>query len=406
RAAGERLTEAFAPLGLSEPAGRPALQAALADHQAARQEVHDLERAREAHRHSAQRSEELRTELAVLAGELGELESEREDARHRRSAYAARLRELQAQLEQPDMARLRTRLDELRRQERGRQRRHQELVSEHTASQTELRLLEGRLPELQAQEQAARAAVSAATEALEQARAAHPRLSTEAAPDLKTAGGSQEVETAQHSLIDAFERVRPVLEVPVSYYPRLTAAGPRFLLHGEEATPDILFHHLSEELDRTRLLLNEEEARLFHDELIRELVEELDGRQRQAHGWTEDIRAILRRLDFHGERLDLQSSVTAGRAHVAGRLPELIDARTAPVHQPDTWWRSVQDELRQTIRRLQQEEGAERSLSERLAQTLDYRQWLEFGFYSVRETGRHPLTDANFARRSGGERSA
>lgn len=181
--------------------------------------------------------------------------------------------------------------------------------------------------------------------------------------------------------------------------------GVRFNLEGQAALPDELLEHLAGELEAAQRLLSDEEARVFREELVYELVEELDRRLREAQTWVKQTQGILRNLEFHGERLDLEMY----RREPSG-LAALVDGRIDPAHQPEHWWRGVRQEIRHLIQRLRENPDSERSFNQQLEQALDYREWYGFRFFS--EVGqnearrRRELSDRVFLTRSGGERSA
>ena len=404
--AADALATAFAPLNLPETASRESLGAARTDFRAAQGEWAQVGTLRERLARAVQDMEILTEQLAEHAQVISDLEAERTAQEAQRDALAAQLTRLRSELDAPDAAKLRARLNELRQRDRELERAGRELLRGLTATQERLRFVTERLPLLSRTAADAGAALEAAAADLASARAAHPLLSEAAAPDLTPAATQADVDAANYALRDTFDRARPLLESPESYHPQFSPAGPRFFLQGEAATPDALLSHLEAELDTARQLLTDEEARVFHDELIRELVEELDSKQRQAQAWVKNIRRTLEDLHFHDERLDLQSRVQAAENSLAGTLSGLIDARIDPAHQPESWWKAVQDEVRGMVRTLQAQPSAEYSFAQALERTLDYREWLHFTFLSVTPSGKREITDRTFAQRSGGERSA
>ncbi|MFC6663773.1 hypothetical protein [Deinococcus multiflagellatus] len=146
---------------------------------------------------------------------------------------------------------------------------------------------------------------------------------------------------------------------------------------------------------------------MFHDELIRELVEELDQKQRLATAWIDRLRTTLRGLSFHSEQLDVRTRVAPPPGEPVAQLAALIDTRIDPTHQPATWWQAVRDEVRRLIQALQARTGADVSFAQALERALDYREWTQFTFFSVTLDRRREITDRTFAQRSGGaERDA
>ena len=404
--AADALGQAFAPLNLPAAASRESLNAARNDYRAAQSEWVQVGTLRERLSRAAQDIQTLTEQLSEHAQAISDLETERHAQEAQRDALAEQLTRLRSELDAPDAAKLRARLNELRQRDRELERAGRELLRGLTTAQERRRFVTERLPHLSRAAAEAAAALEAAAKALSTARAAHPLLSAEAAPDLSPVTAQADVDAATYAMWETFDRARPVLEAPESYHPSRTPDGPHFFLQGEQATPDALLTHLEAELEAARQLLTDEEARVFHNELIRELVEELDSKQRQAQSWVKNIRHTLENLHFHDERLDLQSRVQATENSEAGTISGLIDARVDPAHQPEGWWKAVQEEVRRIVRSLQASPHPEQSFTQSLERTLDYREWLQFTFLSVTPTGKREITDRTFAQRSGGERSA
>jgi energy-coupling factor transporter ATP-binding protein EcfA2 len=415
------LAMAFAPLNPQAPsesqipAGRESLEDAQADFRAAREQWAQAQALQDTLERTRAELEQLTEQLAEHAQETGQLETERGVLEATRDALQTTLLALRGQHDAPDAARLRAQLNELQARARELERARRELIRQLTAAQERLRFISERLPALTAAAAAAQAEVEQADTQLLAARAAHPRLATGAVTgpeqdaDLTVPASEREVQAAGYALREEYDRSRPLLEAPESYHPHYTPAGPRFYLQGEVSTPDALFAHLNGESEAARALLTDEEARVFHDELIRELVEELDRKQREAAAWVTSIRRTLDGLRFHDERLDLESRLLPPAGQPAEALARLIDGKVDPNHQPDAWWEGVREEVRGVVRQLQARtsgQDAELSFAQALERSLDYREWLSFAFISVTPTGRREITDRTFAQRSGGERSA
>ena len=419
------LEEAFAPLrppatdsqatDPQPPAGRESLEGAQADFRAAREQWSQAQALQDTLKRAQAELEQLAEQLTEHTQEAGQLETERGALEATRDALQVTLLALRGQHDAPDAARLRAQLNELQSRARELERVRRELIRQLTAAQERLRFVSERLPALTGAAAAAQAEAEQAEAQLLAARTAHPRLATgladgpEQAVDLSLPASEREVQAAGYALREEYDRSRPLLEAPESYHPHYTPAGPRFFLQGEESTPDVLFTHLNGESEAARALLTDEEARVFHDELIRELVEELDRKQREAAAWVTSIRRTLEGLRFHDERLDLESRLLPPAGQPAEALARLIDGKIDPNHQPEAWWENVRNEVRGIVRQLQARtsgQDAELSFAQALERSLDYREWLSFAFISVTPTGRREITDRTFAQRSGGERSA
>lgn len=406
KVAGQRLHEAFRPLGLQESASSDTLQAAQEEYNWARETLSVLVQAKEEARRLDEAITTRSEELQERQQDLQDLETERLILEAQRDALAAQLTTLRAQHDAPDTAKLHNQLQALRGQLRDLERRDRDLFRETTEAEERLRNVTGRLPALETAAREASLLLAQAAESLTQARGAHLTLTPEAEPDLSAPITEETLHQAQHHLWEAFDLARPLLELPESYHPARTLAGPRFHIQGVLATPDDLLMHLTAEVEGIRRLLSDEEARVFHDELIRELVEELDHKQRRATEWVDRLRSTLRGLSFHSEQLDLTTRVHPPAGEPVANLAALIDTRIDPTHQPASWWQTVRDEVRKLIQALQARIGADVSFAQALERALDYREWTQFTFFSVTLDRRREITDRTFAQRSGGERSA
>ncbi|CAM3753859.1 TIGR02680 family protein [Deinococcus saxicola] len=408
--AGEALETAFLPLALEAGAGRESLDTAQTDYRATGAQWAQLQTLMERLDRAETELNDLAAALLDHATERTELEAERQTAEATRDALQTTLLQLRAQHDAPDAAKLRARLNELRGRMRELERGGNDLSRQRIAAETRGRLAAERLPGLQNADETAALGLADAARVLEDRRAAHPRLAEDhpEPADLSPTASETDRQAADYALREEYDAARPVLEAPFSYHPRYLPGGPRFSHDGQTVTPDALLSYLSGELDAARALLTEEEARVFHAELIRELVEELDRKQREAANWIAGIRATLDKLRFHDERLDLEGRPRAPAGQPAEALARSVNGRVDPSHQPEAWWAGVRDELQDVVRDLQARAGADSMLSfaQELERALDYREWIDFTFLSVTPSGKKEITDRTFAQRSGGERSA
>ncbi|MBZ9715977.1 SbcC/MukB-like Walker B domain-containing protein [Deinococcus multiflagellatus] len=406
KAAEQQLHGAFRPLGLQAVAGPETLQAAQREYHWARETLSAFLQAQDEGRRLDEVIAARSDELQERQQDLHELEAERLTLEAQRDALATQVTALRAQHDALDTAKLRSQVQALRGQLRELERRDRDLLRETTEAEERLRNVAGRLPALNTAADEAKLHLAQAAEHLAQVCSAHPALAPEAAPGLSVPTTEDALQHAEHHLWATFDLARPLLETPESYHPARTLAGPRFHIQGVLATPDHLLAHLTAELEGVRRLLSDEEARVFHDELIRELVEELDQKQRLATAWIDRLRTTLRGLSFHSEQLDVRTRVAPPPGEPVAQLAALIDTRIDPTHQPATWWQAVRDEVRRLIQALQARTGADVSFAQALERALDYREWTQFTFFSVTLDRRREITDRTFAQRSGGERSA
>ena len=354
--------------------------------------------------------------------ELERLEAERIPQEAQRDSLQATVTELRGQQNAPDAAELRRRLRTQRSLLSDLNRERSTLARSLAAGQGRLSVAAQRLPELEHSSLEADAARAQTAVRLSEVLARHPQLAEHLAEQLgeasaanlaaNLAGLEAERTRSESVLRDQYELRRFALETPDSYRPSFSERGPRFVLDGQLIGPDDLLSHLAAELDAAQKLLTEEEARVFHNELIRLLAEELDRKQRDAQSWVSSVRRTLAGLRFHEERLDLERHTRPPSGLPGEALAALIDGRTDPVHQPEAWWAQVQTGVRDLVRELQASPGSEVSFAQSLERALDYREWLMFRFVSVlpgvdgASPRRREITDRTFAQRSGGERSA
>ena len=370
--------------------------------------------------------ERLSLALADLAArqletleELSRLDLEREGLERVRDALSSRLAELRRELDAPDVAELRARLRRGQERLKALERELRELSRSLELASARLQALEERLPELERDLSARRSDLERANERLEVALSAHPGLREKQTlealltPELAPEGSLDALEkvaaSANSSARQVFDLHASRLELPDSYGPHYSALGARFWLEGQTVLPSELLEHLSSLLEEAQKLLSDEESRTFHAELVSSLSEELDRRIREARRWVEGVRGTLRGLRFHEERLDLELYATRSEG-----LARLIDGKTDPIHQPDSWQNSVRLETMRLVESLRQNPPPELSFPQALESALDYRQWYGFAFYGIsggegKRDGperRREITDRTFAQRSGGERSA
>ncbi len=374
-------------------AAQAQLNAALATHAAYDNHLQQIERLE---------AETMRLKEALFErqNEITELDGKRLELEARRDQLTERVQEMRAQLENPDIKawrerlnKVRTRLGELRGSLRD--------ISRATArSQGELDVAKQRLPQVQSQSEMAKDHLQHTKQQLETTKAIHPRMTVSSSHE-----SLEQLERTAQRLENALDKIfyaqKPALETPETFLPVLDLHQPRFTLDGQTVSADNLSTHLIQELEEAQRLLTEEEARVFHNELVFALSEKLDERLREARVFVKSIRATLSELRFHDEQLDLELHRTT-----TGGLADFIDGKIAPAFQPDTWLEQVGITVRELIARLRNQQNPEISFPQALEAALDYREWYGFTFYSIVADRRVEITDRKFQSRSGGERSA
>ncbi len=357
-----------------------------------------------------ERSERLQAEAQRLEQtleerrlEIAELDQKRLELELRRDQLTERVGEMRAQLENPDIKAWRERLNKVRNRLSELRTTLRELARSLASTQGEFDVAQKRLPEINILLEHAKNRLVHSQQQLENALAVHPRAA--AALEEETHESLEALEQSAQGLENALDKLfyaqKSALETPETFLPVLDLHQPRFTLEGLPVTADDLTTHLAEELEEAQRLLTEEEARVFHNELVSALAEKLDERLREARAFIKDIRKTLSELKFHDEQLDLELE-----RKTTGGLADLIDGRVAPNYQPPAWLEQVGATVRELVARLRQQANPDISFPQALEAALDYREWYGFTFYSIVADRRVEITDRKFQSRSGGERSA
>jgi hypothetical protein len=394
------LEQVLQPLGL--PNQTSALSAALAELTQLETTARDLEQNSREQQQLRDALGELETDLEARVGEIAELEKSRLELELKRDQLTARVQEMRAQLENPDikawrerLGRVRTRLSELRGVVR-------DVERNQTKSQAELEVGQTRLPVLLAQLEQAAQNLAQRSQQRQVALLRHQRVGAALVPSQAALEGlEQSARDLEYSLKDVFDAQRHHLEYPESFTPVLENHLPRFLLEGQSVTPDDLTAHLAGELEEAQRLLSEEEARIFHNELVFALAEKLYSQILEARAFVKTIRQTLSELRFHDEQLDLELHRTSDSP-----IAELLDGKMKPENQTDVQREQFANTVRDLVARLRSQPNPDISFPQALEAALDYRQWYGFTFYSLVGERRAEITDRKFQSRSGGERSA
>ena len=288
------------------------------------------------------RLEAVATEQNDRRGELETSSFERAQLETKRDVLSEQLEMMRKEFETPDRADQRTRLNKAKARLSTLRREHEELLTKLIEARGQIKLLEERLPELERNANNRLGELERAEQKLQDAKNVHPKL---ASLVLESKLGNEALETQRREreidLDREFHLHKHTLETPESFQPILTPTGVRFTLEGASTQPDELLEHFSQNLEEAVRLLSDEEARVFHDELISTLAEELDTRIREAREWVRGVRVTLKTLAFHDERLDLELE-----ARQTDGLARLLDGKKDPSYQPETWRSSLREELR------------------------------------------------------------
>jgi chromosome segregation ATPase len=399
------LETALEPLRLSAdhaPFDRAALERATLEHREAREGHTQAVNARAQLAATLGAIEVTSAEIADRERDLAELETARAALEANRDALDARLKEMRAQLETPDARAWRERLNRVRARLASLRRELNETARELETARAKTQVLEEQLPRLNEAVDSAEHRLEAQRAELERARARHARVdgaNLESHESLETLESN--TTRLENAAREVFYALRHDLETPESFLPILIESSPRFTLEGQPVAGDALLTHLEGELEAASRLLSEEEARVFHDELVQDLADELHARIQESRDWVRAVRDTLAGLRFHDERLDLELE-----RRVSGGLAEIVDGAQAPENWSEARFESARREVRETVRRLRENPDPDRSFQQSLEMALDYREWYGFRFYSLQHDRKAEITDRKFQSRSGGERSA
>jgi energy-coupling factor transporter ATP-binding protein EcfA2 len=390
-----------------EASPRERLSKAQLEFQKANENHRQTEKLQTGIQQNLKRLEDIGIEQTERGKELQESNLERAQYETKRDVLSEQLEIMRREIENPDRADMRSRLNKAKTRLASLRREHDELRSQLSDARASIRQLEERLPEQERNSNQRQAELERAEQKWLEARQTHPKLATlEFASNLGLESLENKRREHEITLNGVFYDKRDRLETPESFQPVLTNTyDVRFTLEGASVQPDELLEFFENSLEAARRLLSDEEARVFHDELINTIAEELDKRIQQARAWVKDVRATLRTLAFHNEQLDLELE-----ARQTDGLARLLDGKIDPETQPESWRSSLRDELRQIVRNLRETTDGEISFPQALAKAFDYREWYGFKFFSIvgADDGsrRREITDRSFQSRSGGERSA
>ncbi len=399
-AATQALESVLSPLEL--PLERSAFSAAQAQLSAAQSTQTALENQLDRGLRLRAELERLETALLERQSEMLELDQKRLELEARREQLTERVQEMRSQLENPDIKAWRERLNKVRIRLGELRASIRDLTRNLARTQGDLEVASRRLPQVQSSFELAKDDVVKLTKQLELAQAVHPRISSALEPSSQSLEDlERHAQQLENTLDKVFYAKKSTLETPETFFPVLDLHQPRFILEGLAVNADDLTRHFIHELEEAQRLLSEEEARVFHNELVFALAEKLDQRLREARVFIKNIRATLSGLRFHDEQLDLELERTS-----TDGLADLIDGKVAPAFQPPTWLEKVGTTVRELVTRLRQQNNPEISFPQALEAALDYRQWYGFTFYSLVADRRVEITDRKFQSRSGGERSA
>jgi uncharacterized protein YPO0396 len=158
-----------------------------------------------------------------------------------------------------------------------------------------------------------------------------------------------------------------------------------------------------------KMLLNQEETRLFEDFLLHEIAEAIRTSIFEAEEWVQQINKVLSGLPMIGEHYALQWKPPAeyDLAKLGSHLAQHYKLLRKPtqaltLEETETLMNAFRQEIDSV--RLRQQENADMNFMDALEQVFDYREWFHFDVLVTPIGGqRQRLTDRVAGARSGAE---
>jgi len=211
---------------------------------------------------------------------------------------------------------------------------------------------------------------------------------------------------AYNALSRTFNREQPIL---LEYGPDLDDRGLVLFLNENRCKAVELLEVLSERIEMQKLLLSQEETKLFEDFLLHEIAEAIRTSIFEAEEWVQQINKVLSGLPMIGEHYALQwkppaeYDLTQLGSHLAQHYKLLRKpAQALTVEETETLMSAFRQEIDSV--RLRQQENAGMNFMDALEQVFDYREWFHFDVLVTPIGGqRQRLTDRVAGTRSGAE---
>ena len=211
---------------------------------------------------------------------------------------------------------------------------------------------------------------------------------------------------AYNALSRTFNREQPIL---LEYGPNLDDRGLVLFLNENKSKAVELLELLSERIEMQKMLLNQEETRLFEDFLLHEIAEAIRTSIFEAEEWVQQINKVLSGLPMIGEHYSLQWKPPAeyDLAKLGSHLAQHYKLLRKPtqaltLEEMETLMHAFRQEIDSV--RLRQQENADMNFMDALEQVFDYREWFHFDVLVTPIGGqRQRLTDRVAGTRSGAE---
>ncbi len=211
---------------------------------------------------------------------------------------------------------------------------------------------------------------------------------------------------AYNALSHTFNREQPIL---LEYGPDLDNQGLVLFLNESKCRTVELLEILSERIEMQKMLLSQEETKLFEDFLLHEIAEAIRTAIFEAEEWVQQINKVLSGLPMIGEHYALQwkppaeYDLTKLGSHLAQHYRLLRKpAQALTVEETEMLMSAFRQEIDAV--RLRQQENADINFMDALEQVFDYREWFHFDVLVTPIGGqRQRLTDRVAGTRSGAE---
>src|SRR6266487_3268108 len=185
---------------------------------------------------------------------------------------------------------------------------------------------------------------------------------------------------AYNALSRTFNREQPIL---LEYGPNLDDQGLVLFLNENKSKAVELLELLSERIEMQKMLLNQEETRLFEDFLLHEIAEAIRTSIFEAEEWVQQLNKVLSGLPMIGEHYSLQWKPPAeyDLAKLGSHLAQHYKLLRKPtqaltLEETETLMHAFRQEIDSV--RLRQQENADMNFMDALEQVFDYREWFHF----------------------------
>lgn len=171
-----------------------------------------------------------------------------------------------------------------------------------------------------------------------------------------------------------------------------------------------LIEEINKSIDELKLLISDEERRVFEEVLMNTISVKVRGKIHQSRAWVDVINKLMQDMDT-SSTLKLSLTWTPNKAQEEGQLhvSELIDIMSRGDRCTQQELKKLADHFTLKVRealRKYEGSGEVRNYHSIIKEVLDYRHWYEFKLHFTKKNERKKeLTNNEFFRFSGGEKA-